>query len=100
MVQTNLFENPTVGRARRADPDTSKAAAKTVTANALEAIVMHWLRKSPTGLTSHELSEFTGLSLVTVSPRLAPLRKKGFVMDSGERREGPSGRKSIVWKVV
>lgn len=100
MVQPNLFDNPPVGRARLADPDTSKAAAKTVTAESLEAIVLSCLRKHPEGLTTHELAEHTGLSLVTVSPRMAPLRKKNLVRDSGERRATGTRSKAIVWKLI
>ena len=98
-TQPSLFDVPAVGAARRADPETSKEAAQSVTATALESLVMRWLHKRPSGLTTHELAELTGLSLVSVSPRIAPLVRKGFVKDSGERRPGPSGRKSIVWKV-
>jgi len=44
--------------------------------------------------TSHELAERLGLSLVTVSPRLAPLRRKGLVVEAG-RRDGRT-----VWRRV
>ena len=62
-TQPSLFDIPAVGAARRADPETSKEAAQSVTATALESLVMHWLRKRPSGLTTHELAEITGLSL-------------------------------------
>lgn len=102
MVQAHLFgDAPTErGAARHADPDTAKAAAKTVAVADLEALVLGALRKFRlAGMTTHELAEYLKLSLVSVSPRMRPLVKKGLVVDSGERRAGTSGRTSIVWKV-
>jgi DNA-binding transcriptional ArsR family regulator len=103
MTQTHFLfshEMPEHGRARCADPDTSKAAAKSITANALEAIVLCALQRRPDGLTTHELADLTGLSLVSISPRMAPLRKKNLVRDSGERRLTSTGSKAIVWKII
>lgn len=98
MVQQNLFqETPKPGRSRRKDPPTAKAAAKSVNATELEAVVVDILR---TPRTTHEISQATGIALVSISPRMAPLAKKGLVKDSGLRREGPSGRKSIVWSLT
>jgi DNA-binding MarR family transcriptional regulator len=87
--------------ARRSDPETSHEAAQEVekSVTALEAIVLEALRNHPLGLTNHEIVEFTGLTWNTASPRLHPLVKKGWVIDSGERRPGPSGRNCIVWRL-
>jgi hypothetical protein len=98
MTQASLFDNPEVGRARRADPDTAKAAARTVSVSDLESKVLETLRRFG-GMTTHELAEYLDLSLVSISPRMAPLRSKRFVVDSGERRKGPSGVRSIVWTI-
>lgn len=100
MVQASLFDNPPVGRSRRNDPQTAKAAAKSVTVADLEVKVLDALRRHYDGLTTHQLAEYLDASLVSISPRMAPLRKKGLVFDSGERRKGSSGVKSIVWKAV
>jgi predicted transcriptional regulator len=81
---------------RRSDPETSVEAAASVQVGALESIVYRAICERPA--TSTELSERLGLSLVTVSPRLRPLCNKGLIVDSGERRSGTSGRKSIVWR--
>jgi len=94
--QPSLFpEEHESGLARRTDPETSKAAAKSVDATELESLVYGALA---TPRTAHELAEVLDLPLNTVSPRTAPLRAKGLIKDSGARREGPSGRKSIVWE--
>jgi len=87
-------------QARRSDPGTSHAAARTIerTKTRLERVVLEALRSAPAGLTSHELAARTGLSLVTVSPRLHPLMLRGEVVDTGERRAGATFRKSIVWR--
>lgn len=85
--------------ARRSDPATSKEAAASVNTTALEAAVVGAL-KAHGPMTSFEISDVLRLSLVTVSPRIAPLRDKGIVVDSGERRKGDSGRSRIVWRLV
>jgi hypothetical protein len=95
--QQTLFPEKEFGAARRTDPETSKAAAKSVDATDLESQVYGALW---TPRTAHEIAEKLGLPLNTVSPRTAPLQRKGFIKDSGARREGPSGRKSIVWERV
>lgn len=86
------------GKARRKDPDTAKAAARSVDATKLEQIVLDAL--AVRGMTSYELSIILDMSLVSVSPRLRPLVEKGLVRDSGVRRTNPSGKKAIVWEVV
>jgi hypothetical protein len=99
MTQPSLFDNPEVGRARHADPDTAKQAAKSITVADLERRVLNLLVRNPSGLTTHEIAKALDVELVSISPRMAPLRTKGLVRDSGERRETPSGRTGIVWKV-
>ena len=47
-------------------------------------------------MTSEELATFTGMPLVTVSPRLRPLANKGLLVCYG-KRANRSGRSAIVW---
>lgn len=103
--QIGLFQimeqsSPEHGSARRLDPDTSKKAAASVPVADLEARVLRALRICKNGMTTHELSWLLKVDLVSVSPRMRPLVEKNLVVDSGERRSGDSGRKSIVWKAV
>lgn len=85
---------------RSTDPETSEIAANSVSVAWLEHVVLDRLRRYPNGLTTHELGTYLGIYLVSVSPRMAPLRSKGLICDSGKRRAGSSGRKSIVWKAL
>jgi DNA-binding MarR family transcriptional regulator len=99
-VQAGLFDQPApeFARARRTDPKTSKAAARTVPVVDLEARVLAALRSNG-GMTTRELAALLNVELVSVSPRMRPLVEKGLVVDSGERRSGPGRRsKAIVWR--
>ena len=100
--QPGLFQvlEQTPARARRRDPQTSKAAAGSVPVADLEARVLETLRNHPGGLTSHEVARLLNMELVSVSPRFRPLAEKNLVLPTAARRKGPSGRTSIVWKAV
>ncbi len=100
--QLSLLDSPVMARlkaaaSRRSDPETSKAAAKSVATNALEFRVMFALAHH--GMTSHEIADYLNLPLVTISPRMRPLVNKNLIVDSGERRSGVGFKTSIVWKV-
>ena len=82
--------------ARHSDPETSKSAAERMRLSNMERIVFDVIKKLR-GATTHEIADHTGISLVTVSPRIRPLVRKGMIQDSGKKRAGDSGRKSIVW---
>jgi hypothetical protein len=89
--------------ARATDPDTSHLSAAFVRkelANRLEQIVLTALREHPNGLTNHGLVRVTGIDWNTITPRIAPLVRKGLVFDSGKRREGPTARSCIVWRAT
>jgi predicted ArsR family transcriptional regulator len=103
-TQLSLLQIPDSGRARKSDPDTAKRAAASVDARSVEGIVVGILRRHEVqfheGLTTEEIAQKSGLSLVTVSPRMRPLSEKGLVADSGLRRKNESGRQAIIWKAV
>ena len=86
--------------ARRSDPLTSKASAQRVTATVseLQALVLASLRRHGPG-TSEEIAQWTGRSLVTISPRLKPLEAKGDVIRSGKKLN-QSGHQATVWTVT
>lgn len=80
-------------RARRRDPETSRAAANRIDGSALAQQVLHELRMNGPG-TSHELAARLGMSLVTVSPRMKPLEDNNKVRRAGKR----DGR--TVWEAI
>jgi predicted transcriptional regulator len=82
--------------ARRTDPETSHEAARSINITRLEKVVLDAFI-SHGEMTTHELAQVTSLELVTVSPRVRPLVRKGLIRDSGRRKIGESGRPSIIW---
>tara|TARA_Y100001963_G_C6477854_1_gene307568 strand:+ start:117 stop:515 length:399 start_codon:yes stop_codon:yes gene_type:complete len=87
--------------ARNNDPVTSHEAAEKIQEGlpSLEAQVLKSIRASGSkGQNSYEVEIATGIPNQTCTPRLAPLRRKGLIVDSGERRPGGTGRNQIVWK--
>lgn len=101
------------GGVRFSDPDTSHSAASSIDAARLEWMVLEQMAapvaEGVVGWTCWELSQALGMTHQTVSPRFAPLVKKGAIVDSGDRRPGlapqgfkkdgapRSGRMQIVW---
>ena len=80
--------------ARANDPATSKGKRKV---NKYEQAVLDLLNCEPhgpqnAGLTGKEMAIYTGHPLNCITPRFAPLRRKGLIKDSGVRRD-----KQIVW---
>ena len=86
--------------ARNTDPHTSHEAAEGVRGQLplLEGKVLEAIESSPTGMNAWEIESTTNIPNQTCTPRLAPLRRKGLIVDSGERRPGSTGKKQIVWK--
>jgi len=78
---------------RRTDPDTSRAAANSIDATALEQRVYEVICSFPNGCISDDIVRLIPEHGVqTVSPRYAKLIQKGFIVDTGERRQGAAGR--------
>jgi hypothetical protein len=89
--------------ARRTDPQTSHAAAASILPKIpeLEKKVLDAVRRAVNGLTSTECAEVLGMDKWSISPRFAPLRRKGLIYDSGQRRLGRhTSRLQIVWKAT
>tara|TARA_Y100001951_G_C11268227_1_gene256983 strand:+ start:581 stop:922 length:342 start_codon:yes stop_codon:yes gene_type:complete len=86
--------------ARKTDPVTSHEAAEAITPplNKIEQGIYDALCSFlPDGATSDEIVEASGIQYRTVTPRLKPMCKKGFVIDSGKYKRGDSGRRQIIW---
>lgn len=89
--------------ARRRDPGTSHGAAASLAGKPvaeLQQRVLDAIRALGGRATINDVARHTGLAEVSVSPRFKPLRRRGLIRDSGERRRNPSGRRAIVWEVV
>ena len=86
---------------RSSDPITSIEAAEQVDSTKLESMVYEAIAKHPNGCTSDEIMfHFPNHGVQTISPRYAPLIRKGLIEDSGEKRKGKSGKFQRVLKVV
>ena len=87
--------------ARNTDPDTSHAAAKSVDAVQMERVVLDAISQFPEGCIADDLERrLSGFRWNTITPRFAPLIRKGLVVDTGERRRAASGRSQRVLKAV
>ena len=84
--------------ARRDDPLTSHAAARSVEADvpALEMVVLKAVPFAPESAILDEVVEATNLDKVTASPRFKPLEEKGLIIRVGKRR-GFAGRQQTAW---
>lgn len=82
--------------ARVTDPSTSHEAALGISGAAAHlAVVVLSCLKEHGPQTTHEIAARTGLTVVTVSPRIKPLRTAGHVRHSGQRRD-----KRSVWEAI
>ena len=86
---------------RTTDPDTSMDAAEKVDTTRLEQLVYEAIAKHPNGCTSEEvMAHFPNHGIQTISPRYAPLIRKGFIEDTGERRKAKNGRSQRVLRAI
>ncbi len=86
---------------RTTDPDTSMNAAEKVDSTKLEHQVYEVIAKYPDGCISEEvMTHFPNHGVQTISPRFAPLIRKGFIEDTGERRRASTGHTQRVMKVI
>ena len=85
---------------RKDAPDTSKAVSAKMRHGTLQTDVLAALiNKSAVfgGATDDELERFLGRSHQSVSGARNALVRKGYVVDSGERRKNSHGNMAIVW---
>lgn len=87
------------GLARNTDPPTAKLAGMGMDATRMEEVVVAALQQHGP-MTTEQLADKTGQSLVSISPRLRPLEKKCRVQDSGRKARNRSGRNAIVWELL
>ena len=89
-------------RSRRADPDTSRDAAQSITPGRTEARILQVFRWAGRGLTADELvGRFEAEAHdATIKTALSRVAKAGLLVDSGERRLSNRHRQQIVWRLV
>ena len=86
---------------RTTDPDTSMDAAEKVDSTTLEQQVYEVIAKHPDGCIAEEvMSHFPNHGVQTISPRFAPLLRKGLIEDTGERRKASTGHSQRVLKAI
>ena len=97
-----------IARARTSDPDTSHAAAASLTPETLrlsQSAVLSVLTEYPGGLTDQGLALVYGSRRPAQSEsglrtRRAELVRGGLVVDTGRRERLASGRMAVVWAVA
>lgn len=103
-MQQELFpsdSDPIPGLARNTDPDTSHDAADSIDTTVLERIVYEVIKTFPNGCIGDDVVRaLPQFGIQTISPRYAPLIRKGWVVDTGEKRKARSGRSQRVMKVI
>jgi len=104
IIMQQLFPNepsPNPGLARNTDPETSHDAAESIDTTALERIVYEVIKQFPNGCIGDDVVKMLPqFGIQTISPRYAPLIRKGWVIDTGEKRKARSGRSQRVMKVI
>jgi hypothetical protein len=86
---------------RRNDPVTSHEAAKSVDTTKLEALVYEVIRSHPQGCIADDVERAIPQHRSnTVTPRFAPLIRKGFIEVTGEKRLASSGRMQRVMRAT
>lgn len=85
---------------RRSDPDTSKAAGERAREflGDHERRILEALAAGPG--TKDELAHRCGLSEQQVARRMAGMKRRGLVVDTGERRASASGCAERVWRLA
>ena len=97
----NIFGTEPKFMVRTTDPVTSMDAAESIDSTKLEQMVYEVIAMYPNGCTSDEvLQHFPHHGVQTISPRFAPLIRKGFIEDTGEKRKASSGRSQRVMKAI
>jgi predicted ArsR family transcriptional regulator len=85
---------------RKSDPDTSKAAGEAAREflGEHERLILEALAAGPG--TKDEIAGRCGLSEQQIARRMAGLKRRGLVVDTGERRASASGCAERVWRVA
>ena len=87
-------------QSRNSDASTSYKAADKVDTAKLEGMVYEVIKRYPEGCIMDDvIAALPQVREHSIQPRFAPLIRKGFVIDTGDKREGKSGRLQRIIKV-
>lgn len=89
------------GRVRASDPETSKAAARTVKAGTQRARVLAALANAHDGLNGYEASVRCGITRVhAATTRCEELEELGFARRTGKTRPTDTGCQALVFAIT
>jgi hypothetical protein len=94
------MDYPDMPGVRAGSPDTAYDAAGSVAdaAKSREAMALRFIRgRGLFGATADEVADTFEWERYSSRPRLSTLRAQEKIVDSGERRQGASGRRQAVW---
>jgi hypothetical protein len=90
--------NSTRGGVRNTDPWTSHVAASSIDASKLESMVYQVIyRYGKVGCISDQVRDDLNMDNNSITPRFAPLTRKGLIIDTGYARIAQSRRPQTVW---
>jgi len=90
-------------RYRHADPVTSRAAAESLTPEALgkeQGRVLRAISMHAGEANRDQVASYLSADRSCVSRRITDLRDSGLVEDTGRTRPGPTGRQQTVWALT
>ena len=97
-MKYDIFGSP--AKSRRKDVFTSFEAAVQVDTHTLEMEVYSVIKMHPEGCIMDDvISALPHIREHSIQPRFAPLIRKGFIVDTGEKRKGKSGRYQRVIRI-
>lgn len=105
MNQVDMFHTPSNELHRSTDCETSREAAESIDTSRMEALVYDIVLASGNyGTTLDEVTQkmqkYGDFESSSISPRIAPLIRKGLLEKTGDKRKGKRGRNQQVVRAV
>jgi hypothetical protein len=98
-VDLTPMTHVTPGMARVTDPETSKEAAESANTGALEQMVVDAIRRFPDSSIG-DVVQILGVDSNCISPRFAPLRRKGRIYSTGKKISRQTGKRVLMWRAA
>jgi hypothetical protein len=105
MNQVDMFHTPSNELHRSTDCETSREAAESIDTSRMESLVYDIVVASGSyGTTLDEVTQkmqkYGDFESSSISPRIAPLIRKGLLEKTGDKRKGKRGRNQQVVRAV